>query len=342
MMGLMFVIFSIAAIVLVLYALFCLVFVAIVAYRIAHPKWHRPRPGHALSNRYIPVSWQDATHPKDLSLPFRDVSFSTAEQITLRGWLIPCDTPSIAHNASRAAVVCVHGAGRDRRAFLRHAAYLRAAGYDVLLFDCVNHGASDKAPTHPVSRIWSHQAVTLGRREYNDVAAAITFARQRGARTVVVMATSQGAAAALVAQVANDDQPAADALILENPFESPNALISNVVHSICDTLPIALPRALLVVPITWLTLFFTGHLFHACSQRNAIDCIASVQVPIMIIHGMDDVIVHFSQSQRLFDAIRHDRKSLWFVQSAHHTQCFHAQPDAFQRKTLDFLKSHIS
>jgi hypothetical protein len=77
----------------------------------------------------------------DLGLTFETVEFEAADSRKLRGWWIP--PVADASKTDGVAMVCVHGSGRDRRGWLRHAEEFTAAGYAVLLFDCRGHGISD-------------------------------------------------------------------------------------------------------------------------------------------------------------------------------------------------------
>jgi len=93
-------------------------------------------------------------------------------------------------STGRTCVVCVHGAGRDRRNFLRHAGALHRHGYDVLLFDLSEHGLSDG----------SGRGTTFGAREKYDVLAAIAYAYNAlQAERIVLLGTSAGASSCLLA-----------------------------------------------------------------------------------------------------------------------------------------------
>jgi dienelactone hydrolase len=73
--------------------------------------------------------------PADLGLDYEEVSFETADHITLSGWYVS--------SKNRAAIIMVHGAGGNRMGELRHAEILARRGYGVLLFDLRAHGNSE-------------------------------------------------------------------------------------------------------------------------------------------------------------------------------------------------------
>nr|WP_246357238.1 alpha/beta fold hydrolase [Pyxidicoccus fallax] len=88
-----------------------------------------------------------------------DVSFTTSDGLTLRGWYVP--------SRNRAAVVLVHGFTGNRAQLLFEARVLARGGHGVLLFDLRAHGDSDG------------DKVTWGDRERRDVLAALDFVSAR-------------------------------------------------------------------------------------------------------------------------------------------------------------------
>jgi hypothetical protein len=86
---------------------------------------------------------------------YSDVTFTSSDGITLRGWYIP--------SQNGAAVILAHGYVDNRQFLLPEAAFLSHAGYGVLLFDFRGHGESGSAD------------VTLGDHERRDLRAALDF-----------------------------------------------------------------------------------------------------------------------------------------------------------------------
>jgi pimeloyl-ACP methyl ester carboxylesterase len=82
-----------------------------------------------------PVRSPVRTMPADLGLPYKDVSFKTADGLTLHGWYIP--------SQNGAAIIAAHGIGGNRTGCLELAQVLVQEGYGVLLFDLRAHGESE-------------------------------------------------------------------------------------------------------------------------------------------------------------------------------------------------------
>lgn len=112
-----------------------------------------------------------------------------ASRYTLRGWHVPADR-------ARTVVLLVHGAGRDRRTFMRHVPVFFASGYASLLVDCREHGASSA----------QGRGVGFTTREALDVIQTAKYAREvLGYEKVVACGTSQGGASVIVAAVLADE-----------------------------------------------------------------------------------------------------------------------------------------
>ncbi|WP_141327086.1 alpha/beta hydrolase [Myxococcus sp. AB025B] len=118
-------------------------------------KGHRIGQG-LLHPPHVPVTRPSAAPELDA---MRDVTFTNADGLTLRGWYVP--------SQNRAAVVLVHGFADNRAQLLFEARALAQAGYGVLLFDLRAHGES------------GGDRVTWGDLERRDVTAALDFVAAR-------------------------------------------------------------------------------------------------------------------------------------------------------------------
>jgi pimeloyl-ACP methyl ester carboxylesterase len=268
-----------------------------VSHRIAFPPWHDPHPGSQVLTQWrMPEAWATFTLDPETSLGLRyeQVAFRNRYGRILRGWWIPgAELASTGVEAKRPLVglVCVHGGGRDRRAFMRQSVLFQRRGWSVLLFDCTGHGTSDARPALPRGR-WPGRAIGYGTREWSDVADAIQYTRIRleeqylsggdnkGEVRLVLLGTSQGAVSALYAAAHQAQQdrhgrqnhPLVDVLVAENPFTSPLALFMHFSRHFASPLSryaaqLWWMRALLhvwVVCCTCMALLRTGNMALTC------------------------------------------------------------------------------
>ena len=248
-----------------------------------------------------------------LGLAFEEVEFPAVDGSTLRGWWIPAAAPA------KAAVVAVHGAGGDRREFLRHTPLLHRAGYAVLLFDCREQGISDGEA----------RGVSLGIREHEDVSSAVDYVLgSRAMQRVAVLGSSQGGASVLLAAAAD---PRIDAVIAENPFTSIHALIMD------NSMEPTLPRPLLAA-ISFVTRLRLGGL----DASDPIEVVGRIAPrPLLLMHGDADRVIPLQHSRELF-ARAGEPKQLWVAEGAHHAALFNAHPDEWTARVLDFLAAALA
>jgi dipeptidyl aminopeptidase/acylaminoacyl peptidase len=110
----------------------------------------------ALSPSRLPLT----RTPADVGIAdYEDVSLTTADGLTLRGWYVP--------SRNGAAILVMHGHANNRTQLLDEARILSEAGYGVLLLDWRAHGESDGDHT------------TFGSDEQLDVEAALDYLASR-------------------------------------------------------------------------------------------------------------------------------------------------------------------
>lgn len=279
------------------------------------PAWYRHR-GPELGLRpvdgdaFIEAQWQGARHDpgRDFGYAFEEVSFAAVDGSTLRGWLVP------GADGAQVAVATVHGAGADRRDFLRHLPLLHEAGYPVLLFDCREHGISDGAA----------RGVSLGIREHRDVSSAVDYLKRgHGFPRVAVLGTSQGGASVILAAAAD---PSIDAVIAENPFTR----ISDLVR---DSQQAAGAPRWLLDAVSSLAVWRMG----GAGLPAPIDAVSRIAPrPLLLMHGTEDRVIPINHSRRL-----HERAGqpveLWVVPGASHARLVNLDADAWRERVVGFL-----
>lgn len=117
--------------------------------------------------------------PEDYGMKYEPVEFKSADDVTIKGWLIPAD--------SKKLVIMTHPNGFTKYGYAAHSKvkpyasdveveFLRTArklhddGYNVLMFDFRNHGESSNSP----------DGITgIGLNEYKDVISAVKYIKSR-------------------------------------------------------------------------------------------------------------------------------------------------------------------
>lgn len=248
----------------------------------------RPRRLRAVTRREIDASVEEIT-------------FRTADNLTLRGWFFPCPEP-------RDAVVICHGFAMNRHELLDIAHELRGRGHAVLLFDFRGHGSSDGRRT------------TIGFREAGDVRAAVDYLAARpelsGCR-IGIAGISMGAAAALLAAPADARNAA---VVADSSFATLKGIAADGIRQFSRAPALYVP----------LVVRFGELLTHARIAANRpIDAISAVAPrPLLLIHGADDRFVPLANALALFGAAR-EPKELWVVPGCGHAAAWARFPDEY-------------
>ncbi len=283
--------------------------------QVLFPFWYRPGLPPVTSGDNAWETWQGIVRdPKlDLGLDFEDVAFPAVDETTLRGWFVP------AARATDRSVVAVHGGASDRRDFLRHVPMFHEAGYGTLLFDCREHGLSDRLG----------RGISLGFRESEDVSSAVSYMKARGFGTVAVIGTSQGASSAIIAAARDPDIAA---VIAENPVASILELLRGTIHA---------QRLWIPAPLFGLMRDVALWRMGASGKWESIDVVSEIAPrPLLLMHGTADEVVPPKHSELLFGRAGQPT-DVWWADGAHHMRLFNRHPDEYRKRVLGFLRRHL-
>ena len=285
---------------------------------ILKPPWYEHRtpdqglkpPDDFMRNGWAPGLNDPRT---DFGIAYDDVTFPAIDGSTLRGWWVP------GVEGATVGIVTVHGAGADRRDFLRHLPMLRRSGHPVLLFDEREHGISDG----------TGRGISLGIRESQDVSSAVAFAKDgKGLDRVVVLGTSQGGASVILAG-ARDER--IDAVISENSFTRIEDLLQ-------DTGMMRQVPGQLRGPMIRLALWRMG----SGPRDGPIDHVAAIAPrPLFLLHGKADNAIPFEHSERILQAAGHPTAELWLPEDAGHAAIINRWPDEYATRIHRFIRRAV-
>ncbi|MCC7293134.1 MAG: alpha/beta fold hydrolase [Phycisphaerales bacterium] len=264
-----------------------------------------------------------------------DVEFRAADGHLLRGEMLRGNPD----RPQRGVVIFAHEFDSDRRSCLRYGRFLLAYGYDLFTFDFRGHGQSAHETGYKPRQFPSD-------RERSDMLGAIAFVgewleQQGRPREVGLFGVSRGAGAAILASAHTDH---VKAIILDSAFSSDTTLeyfmkrfatIFAKIRVVAENHP----------PMFWR--FLRWLLFRECRRRYG-GSFPSVRRamrklgrrPVLLIHGGKDSYIPTAQSQLLYDSA-YGPKQLWIVPNAKHNLSALAEPEAYQRRVIDFLDEHL-
>jgi alpha-beta hydrolase superfamily lysophospholipase len=212
-------------------------------------------------------------------------------------------------------VILFHGYDAEKSSLLNEANAFLEMGFSVLLVDFRGSGESSESYT------------TIGFREGEDVAASVRYAREHlSTSRIVLYGESMGAAAILRAVHSEGVRP--DAIILEAVFDR---LLTTAQNRFAI---MGLPS----FPAAQLLIFWGGWQagFNGFSH-NPIDYAASVQCPVLFLHGTDDPRAKLQDARRVFAAVT-TMKTFKEFQGMGHRGGLGAFPAEWKEAVSNFLK----
>ena len=263
-----------------------------------------------------PPAWT----PEVIGLAYEDVEVPTSGGLRLPAWYLP------AGEAPAPGVLLIHGWESSRDRTLPNAQVLHALGYHVLTLDVRGHGANGP------------EVLPMSVGEYAaDTRAGVAWLRGRPEVTrIAVLGHSMGAAGSLVATATDPD---VDAVIAVAAPADPWRLTRQTFQ--LAHLPIPAPIAW---PLAWLTTrVYLRPRGHSVASVSATRAVQITRVPVLLVHGTDDVIVPFSHLARLAKARRAARPDAvtetLVVEGGHHSWLYeHA---AYRAAIARFLATYV-
>ncbi|MBO4707064.1 MAG: alpha/beta fold hydrolase [Elusimicrobiaceae bacterium] len=263
---------------------------------------------------YRALNWHQPplkVYPKDMGFEAEDIAFKNQDDITLKGWFLPCA-------GSSKTLVLMHGFEMDKSQILPQTINL-AKKYNLFYFDFRGMGESSGKSAQ-------------GLREYLDAQAALEYLRKNKpekCKEIALYGISLGASVA--AYIAAIDKTI-KAVILEACFYSYKRVVRKWAWN-HHTLP--------YYPIVYIFLRFKRFKFHTgledLSPKTSAPLIAC---PVLQIHGKNDRLVSYKRALRVFDAIK-CTKELWLVEEAGHTRCHEVAGAKYLQEISKFLEKYF-
>jgi uncharacterized protein len=246
-----------------------------------------------------------------------DVSVTTRDRVTLRGWLM---TPP---HSNKNAVLLLHGLGDNRVGMVGYAKLFLAHGYTVLLPDARAHGDS------------GGEFATYGLLERNDIHLWMDFlAHQLHPDCIYGLGESMGAAQ-LLQSLGTPSQFCA--VVAESPFADFREIAYDRMGQPFHAGP-WLGRTLLrpVVEVAFLRARWKyGFDMRKVSPEKSLD---GNNTPVLLIHGQLDSNIPVRHSRLIHAA--DPATQVWEVPGANHCGAYSADPGGFEQRVLAFFAAH--
>ena len=272
---------------------------------------------------YTPADWSPPRWATDfdpapyLTTDYESVTFPSRDpDIELNGWWLPADDPSAP------AVVVVHGRGGCVRhpEVLAPAGMLHAHGYNVLLIDLRDHGASTIEDGYYAG----------GMEEYRDVMGAVDWliARDVPADRIGALGTSMGAATVIIA--AGEDERIAAVWADSSYADLDRRMREDLEQRGLPTFVV--PAANLVAQL------ISGDDF---ASHTVLDEVAELDGrELFITHGALDDATYVSHAYELLEAAQAAgaNAEIWVAADAGHVDTMFVALDEYEVRVADFFE----
>ncbi len=253
-----------------------------------------------------PLPFRTAETPASYGFSYENVSFSTDDGITIKGWLLKSKT-------AQGTVIVGHGYPFDKGNIFPIVTFLYPE-YNLMLYDHRYFGESEGRIT------------TVGAHEAKDVQAAVNYVKKRFGpqERVALYGFSLSASAMLMSNTS------VSAIVADSPYANLDAMIKQA-YLIFG--PLKYPFVFLTTTYSKLFLGITPKLVSpALAIKNS-------NVPILLIHGDKDSQIPVENSYAIKEA--NPDVELWVVTDADHIQSYRVAGQEYQQKIKSFLQKHM-
>lgn len=242
--------------------------------------------------------------PGQFGLEYEPVEIHAADGTELFAWFLP------ARGKPRATVLYLHGNGENISTQFANAAWLPAKGFNVLALDYRGYGGSQGSPTFAGVQL--------------DIDAAMRTLLARSdvdPDRIIIFGQSLGAALAVHYVAHSRYRASVRAVVLDSPFSDYRRIAREKLASF-----------FLTWPFQWISTVAIENDYSPAASIKALS-----PIPVLFIHGEDDIVVPLHHSKRLYESAG-EPKHMWVVPGTGHIQAVRNK-DMRQRLT-EFLQRY--
>lgn len=244
------------------------------------------------------------------------VSVRSCDGLRLSGRLLP------AEGSARGIVIGFHGYhSSDKRDLAIQTRFLHEAGYHVLLATQRSHGNSEGT------------YICFGVKERMDVAPWCHLALERfGDLPIALLGLSMGASTVLMS-TDTTLPPQVQAIVADCGFTAPWEIIKRTLRRKHKILPYPV-----IYFMNYWSRILAGFDYRECSVTQIVN---RCSLPILLIHGTDDLYVPHEMSKRIAQA-NPATIDFFSVPHARHAQSVLFVPEEYRDRVLSFLEAQLS
>ncbi len=254
-----------------------------------------------------------------LGIPFRDVTIPGPLGEMPAWWIL---------GGRDFWVIQIHGKGSSREEALRTVPVIRELGYPQLV---ITYRNDPEAPADP-SGFYQYGAT-----EWEDLAAAVDFAAERGAKKVILVGYSTGASIAASYMLRAEDPGMIAGAVYDAPNLDMGATIDfGASQRTLPLVPLPVPGSLAEVAKFLAALRYDVN----WELLDYAKLGGQVRVPVLVFHGLEDTTVPIESSREFADRQPNFVK-LIEVPRAGHVQSWNVDAELYENVLSDFLRFEV-
>ncbi len=226
----------------------------------------------------------------------------------LHGDIYPLDPKKV--------VIISHGHGDNKYTGIRFLQTFRHLGYTTVIYDLRGHG-------HNASHV-----CTMGLNESRDLMEVLDAVKKRfpGA-SIGLHGLSMGCATTVMAL---KYKPDVKFVVADCGYGILKNLCEDVLKGIKQ------PKKMFY-PVDWMNRLRYGYF---ASRVNPIDSLVDNEIPICFIHGTEDKLIDYHQSEWMYDLNKGSKKELHLIPDTAHAMAWNHDPEAYERIIAEFLRKN--
>ncbi len=222
---------------------------------------------------------------------------------------------SLVKGSKKFCLLC-HGHRSSREGALRYSVLFRELGYSTIIYDQRSHGDN------------IHKTVTMGYQESKDLSAVIDEVYEKFGKDIYLglQGVSMGAATVLLS---TKYQQKVKFIVSDCSYSYLKDVIRDMIRRY------HLPSKILLPFIN----FYLKTLYHfSFDDASPINCIASNKIPVLFIHGQDDLFINVKAVEELYEKAT-SKKELVIFKNAGHASSLTVNRELYKKSLTEFLSS---
>ncbi|MGS5515478.1 alpha/beta hydrolase [Clostridioides difficile] len=221
-------------------------------------------------------------------------------------------------------IILVHGIGSCHYEMLKVAYGYLDKGYNVLIYNQRNTGNS------------GGDNYTFGLYERYDLDSLVKFIKNKFPDgRLGIHGFSMGAGTAAMHTEINSRNRDVDFYILDSPYsEMREAIRMGVIEK-------RIPNVLVDYVITCGDLYNKFKSGFWYSDVRPDEAVKKSNVPILFIHGTEDNVCDYRNSQKMYDLVKHDKKEIWLIEGVGHVDGYEHDKTVYFNKIFKFIDSNV-